>query len=72
MEATAEQAIRTKWGGALKAARRKAGMTQMQFAVHIGWDLQRVSRMERGYGSIETFATAAADLGVELVVSEGS
>lgn len=72
MEATAEQAIRSKWGGTLKAARRAAGMTQMEFAVRIGWDLQRVSRMERGFGSIETFATAASNLGVELVVSEGA
>ncbi len=70
MEVTAEQ-IRSTWAEALKQARHRTGKTQLQFALHLGWDPQRVSRMERGIGSMETFAIAAADLGVELIAEVG-
>lgn len=71
MEATAEQ-IRARWGDAIRAARvgdpgSDSYLTQRQLAEQLQWDPQRVSRMERGIGSMETFAEAAAHLGVELV-----
>lgn len=66
MEVTAEQ-IRSTWGEALKAARHDAGLTQLQLAQRLDWPPQRVSNMERGIGSMDTFVRVANHFGVELV-----
>lgn len=65
--ATTAEDIKRAWGETLAAARRDAGRTQMELSQALGLDQTTVSKAERGVGSLETFVTMAAELGVNIL-----
>jgi HTH-type transcriptional regulator/antitoxin HipB len=67
----ASRELRIQFGRALRAARREAGLTQVQMAQRLGLTQQYISLVERGQENLtlETMSNLTRVIGAELKVT---